>query len=76
MEVSAQHHVSLKGSQYPLKRRLLGPRDGTASVGNGTTVIRPVCSLLPILAELPWLVAWMMLFSIVPSNGLFCAIFA
>ena len=36
----------VKGSQYPLNRRVFGPIDVTASVGNGNTVIRPVCSLL------------------------------
>jgi len=55
----------LKGSHCPLNRRLFWPRDGTTSVGNGTTVVRAVCSLLAILAELPWLVAWMILFTIV-----------
>ena len=58
------------------KLRLFGPRGGRTSVGNGTTVIRPVCSILTVLAELPWLVAWMMFFTIVPCNGLFCATFA
>jgi hypothetical protein len=68
-ECVASHSVE----RAPLS--MFGPRNGTASVGNGTTVISAVCGLLTILAELPWFVAWLMVFTIVPANGLFCAIF-